>query len=423
MCCPALWVAFGWIVGVLVGAGSRGGGHGVLGRVRRATQRNALLTSTSLVHLTNDACFALLYPLLPFISEDLGLSYTQVGLLKATFSGASSVLQIPTAAVGARYGEQLVLLLGNAWVGVGLAAMALTGTFALLLVVAILAGIGGNAQHPLAASIISKQSAGTRMATALGTLNFAGDLGKLVGPFVAGIVAVQFGWRAALVAVGIPTAIISLALLFGPRYAEGTHAERKRASGDAGPAASGDRRRFRFLLAAGGMDNATRGASLTFLPFILADKGMDAATISAVFAVIFAAGAAGKFGCGWLSDRRGLLAVIVATEVLTAVATLAMLVVDGWLIVPVAIVFGFSANGTSSALNVAVARLIPAARRGSGYGLYFTVALTSSAVAPLAFGAVGDVAGLTLVFMLLALLTVSVIGAALPIRESLRFAK
>lgn len=394
--------------------------------MRVASNRNALLTSTSLVHLTNDACFALLYPLLPFISDDLGLSYTQVGLLKATFSGASSVLQIPTAAVGARFGEQVVLLLGNAWVGVGLAAMGLATGFALLLVLAIVAGIGGNAQHPLAASIISKQSAGSSMgmATALGTLNFAGDLGKLVGPFVAGVVAVQFGWRAALVSVGIPTAIISLALLFGPRYRDdGPRARRRRGDGDADAAGRGDQRRFRFLLAAGGMDNATRGASLTFLPFILADKGMDAATISAVFAVIFAAGAAGKFGCGWLSDRKGLLAVIVATEVLTALATLAMLVADGWLIVPVAIVFGFSANGTSSALNVAVARLVPAERRGSGYGLYFTVALTSSAVAPLAFGAVGDAAGLSLVFMLLALLTVSVIGASLPIRDTLRLAR
>ena len=68
-------------------------------------------------------------------------------MLKATFSGASSVLQVPAGIVGARYGEMLVLLLGNLWVGLGLVGMALTGTFLLLLGAAflILVDIPGRA--------------------------------------------------------------------------------------------------------------------------------------------------------------------------------------------------------------------------------------------------------------------------------------
>lgn len=387
-------------------------------RFRDASRRNSLLISASAVHLANDACFALLYPLLPFISEDLGLSYAQVGLLKATFSGSSSVFQIPTATAGARFGEYLVLLLGNAWVGLGLAAMGLAGSFVALLALATLAGVGGNAQHPLAASLISKHSEGKRLATAMGTLNFAGDLGKLVGPFVAGIVAVQFGWRAALVAVGIPTAILSIALLFGPRNgdAERTTAART----DRSSSQPAYRERFNFVLAAGALDNATRGAALTFLPFILADKGMGAAGVSALFGVIFAAGAAGKFGCGWISDRWSLLAVIISTEIITAVALLAMLGASIWMVVPLAVAFGFSLNGTSSALNVAVARFVPAERRGSGYGLYFTVVLLSSALAPLAYGVLGDIANLTTVFVVMSILTLAVIPVVMPIRDALR---
>lgn len=387
-------------------------------RFRDASRRNSLLVSASAVHLANDACFALLYPLLPFISDDLGLSYAQVGLLKATFSGSSSVLQIPTASVGARLGEYLVLLLGNAWVGLGLAAMGLAGSFIALLMLATLAGVGGNAQHPLAASLISKHSEGKRLATAMGTLNFAGDLGKLIGPFVAGIIAVQFGWRAALVAVGIPTAILSIALLFGPR--NGAVEETAKDRGDQRSSRPAYRGRFNFVLAAGALDNATRGAALTFLPFVLADKGMGAASVSALFGVIFAAGAAGKFGCGWISDRWSLLAVIVSTEIITAVAILAMLGASIWMVVPLAVAFGFSLNGTSSALNVAVARFVPAERRGSGYGVYFTVVLLSSALAPLAYGLLGDIANLTTVFVVMATLTLAVIPVVMPIRDALR---
>ncbi|MBA2452120.1 MAG: hypothetical protein H0V47_03030, partial [Chloroflexia bacterium] len=35
----------------------------------RTAGRGTLITAST-VHLTNDACFALLYPLLPFIAED-----------------------------------------------------------------------------------------------------------------------------------------------------------------------------------------------------------------------------------------------------------------------------------------------------------------------------------------------------------------
>lgn len=373
--------------------------------------------STSIVHLSNDACFSLLYPLLPFIAADLDLSLTEVGLLKATFSGSSSVFQIPTASLGSRFGEQLVLLIGNAWVGLGLVAMGLAGSFLLLLCLTALAGLGGNAQHPLGAALISRSSEGPRMATAMGTLNFAGDLGKLIGPFVAGIVAVQFGWQAALAAVGIPTLLLSLGLLF--KRSEPVSARTApMAAEEIAPTPMRDWR-FRLVLVAGGLDNATRGAALTFLPFVLADKGLDAAAVSALYAVIFAAGAAGKFGCGWISDRWSLLAVIVLTELVTAGALLAMLGASVWMVVPLSIAFGFALNGTSSALNVAVARFVPSERRASGYGIYFTVALASSAGAPLAYGVLGDAAGLDTAFTVMALLTVAVIGAVLPLRAAL----
>lgn len=377
----------------------------------------SILLVTSAVHVTNDACFALLYPLLPFISADLGLSYAQVGLLKATFSGASSVLQIPAGLSGARYGEMVVLLLGNAWVGAGLVLMALTGSFMLLLAAAGLGGIGGNAQHPLAASLVSRSVPHRQMATAMGTLNFSGDLGKLAGPFVAGIVATQLGWRAALAVVGGFTALFSLALLRRGRARDGASATRGDVvdvGDDRGYSAG-----FRFVLAGGALDTATRGASLTFLPFVLVDKGFSAAGVSALFAVIFAAGAAGKFVCGWMTDRWGALAVIVVTELATAFALVAIYLGPRWASIPLVALLGFMLNGTSSALSVSVAQFVPPAARARGYGTYFTAALVSSAVAPLAYGVLGDVAGLSVVFVVMALMTVAVIPAVFPVRHAL----
>ena len=40
-------------------------------------------------------------------------------------------------------------------------------------------------------------------ATAVGTVNFAGDLGKMIAPLVAGLIAVSMGWRATFMVVGL----------------------------------------------------------------------------------------------------------------------------------------------------------------------------------------------------------------------------
>lgn len=384
-------------------------------RIFRLQPDRRTLLVTSLIHLLNDACFALLYPIMPFIAADLNLSYAQVGLLKTVFSGSASMLQLPAGFIGERFGELLVLLLGNAWVGAGLAAMAFAAGYPALLLLALAAGIGGNAQHPLASSIVSRVYDKQRVATALGTLNFAGDLGKLLGPLIVGVIVVQWEWRVALLSVGLITAFLSIAMLFLKRTEPS-----QQASASAETRAVGQLSwQFVVLLIAGSLDSATRGAALTFLPFVFSGQGMSAVEISLLFGFIFAAGALGKFLCGWLGDRWGIVAVIITTELITAGSLAGFLTVALPLSVPLAVVFGFSLNGTSSALMTAVTHFVPAHRRARGFGIYFTATLVSSAIAPLAYGVLGDHAGLPPVFLVMAAMTAVIVPVILPIRRTL----
>src|SRR5450432_3436631 len=172
-------------------------GQGAAGPVWR------VLLAAAALHACNDAFFYVLYPLLPFIAAELGLSYTEVGLVNAAFAGSSGLLQLPAGLLGQRWGEYALLAWGNGWVAVGLGAMAAATSFPLLLGMAVLAGLGGNLQHPLAASLVARAYAGRRRGLAIGTLNFAGDLGKLAAPGLVTVVAPGFGWRAALVSLGL----------------------------------------------------------------------------------------------------------------------------------------------------------------------------------------------------------------------------
>ena len=92
----------------------------------------------STMHVWSDLFFALLVPLLPFIKEDMGLSFTEVGLLRSVFSGASAVLQVPCGVFGREYGRVLAADSGEC-LGVGRA-----GGYGS---VAGIPGVGGGVRH------------------------------------------------------------------------------------------------------------------------------------------------------------------------------------------------------------------------------------------------------------------------------------
>ena len=174
----------------------------------RAAARNhrtasRVLLMAAALHTCNDALFAVMYPLLPLIAADLGLSYAEVGLVKALYSGASAVLQLPAGVLAERCGRVRHCW---PWERLGRGRAARDGSRHDLPDPAgagRAAGLGGNFQHPLASTMVARAFEGGRRGTAIGTLNFAGDLGKMAAPALVGLIALPFGWRAALLALGV----------------------------------------------------------------------------------------------------------------------------------------------------------------------------------------------------------------------------
>ena len=169
------------------------------------------------MHAWSDLFFALMVPLLPIIKEDMDLSFTEVGLLRSVFNGASGVLQIPAGFLAESVGEFWMLVWGNIWVSAGLVGMAASPIFIVLLAASAIGGLGGGAQHPLASSMVSRAYDDRGRSTAVGTVNFAGDLGKMVAPVMAGLFAVALGWRATMFIVGIAGLVFMFASMLTRR--------------------------------------------------------------------------------------------------------------------------------------------------------------------------------------------------------------
>ena len=383
------------------------------------------------MHVWSDLFFALLAPLLPLMKEDLDLTFTEVGMLRSVFTGASAVLQIPAGLLAETAGEFWLLIIGNFWVSAGLLAMAISGSFIFLLATSAVGGLGGGAQHPLASSMVSRAYDDKGRAGAVGTVNFAGDLGKMIAPIVAGFLAGAnpSGWRTAFWWVGWGGIAFMLASVLTRRWVDvgrPPRRERRSQSADGGgeDADESEGRAklggFIALSAVGALDGAARTSALVFLPFVMSDKGMGAAEISAALALLFAGGAAGKFACGWLGERMSALSLIWATKGLTAILLVAALYAPAALILPLAVLIGIGLNGTSSVLYATVATFVPPGRRARFYGFFYTTNEVGSVAAPLAYGAAADAMGVSAAMALMGAATMAILPVSLTLRKSLR---
>lgn len=169
----------------------------------------------------------------------------------------------------------------------------------------------------------------------------------------------------------------------------------------------------------GVLDASTRLGALTLLPFLLTEKGTEPGRITLWMGWLFFSGAIGKFGCGPLADEYGSVVVIMATEAVTALALLGLVVADAGATVFLLIGFGFVLNGTSSVLYAAVARMVEVERRARGYELFLSFYLGANAVAPLAYGLVADRIGLPSTFAVISGITLACLTMALLLRGAI----
>lgn len=372
----------------------------------------------SAMHIWSDLYFALMVPLLPFIQGDMGLSFTEVGLLRAVFSGASGVLQIPAGFMAEGMGEFWLLVWGNVWVSAGLIGMALSPVFIVLLAVSFLGGLGVGFQHPLASSMVSRAYDDRGRSTAVGTVNFAGDLGKMLAPpIVAGAIAISLGWRDVLWVVAIASIVFMAFSMLTHRSVDIGRPARESSHNVSKDGDGTKMRGFISLSGVGLLDSTARTAALTFLPFVLISKNITEAQAVSMLFFVFLGGAAGKFVVGWLGDRFSTISLIWGTKGLTAVLLVLAVFAPPVAMIPLMVVLGVGLNGTSSVLYATVADFVPARRRARFYGFYYTTNEIGTVIAPIAYGIIADFFSLGVTMTVMGIITAAILPASLTLRK------
>ena len=363
------------------------------------TQKKKLvpLFSYGTFHFIDDGFSDSIYILLPFIAAELGLSFSQVGLLKGVATASMSLFQIPMGILGERIGDLTVIAAGTMGLAGGFLLLSRVYTYALILLSLLFAKGTCGGQHGLGASALSKVFEVSGRRAAIGTFNFCGDMGKVFVPLVLTLFINFWGWRQAVLTISLGALFVVAFLWTLSRKIMATPVTREpkeklRLRGKSWGISN--RKGFSALLTIGVIDNTTRTALLTFLPFLLLAKGITAAQVGFALTLLFAGGAAGKLACGFLAEWLGTVPMVWGTEILTCAGMLSLIWAPTsmtWFLLPVV---GFMLNGTSSVLYATVAELIYANARSRGYGLYYAITLGSSAISPLVYGVVTDSLGL-----------------------------
>src|SRR5439155_5353414 len=201
---------------------------------------------------------------------------------------------------------------------------------------------------------------------------------KIAVPASVALLAAWFGWRSATFASGLMGLVAAVGILVVlARLGAGDMTPTERATVATSGAGWGilDPRGFVALAAVGVIDTSTRTAFLTLLPFILIGKGLSVPGVGLALALLFAGGAIGKFVCGLLSERMGVIRTVVITETATSIGIITALFAPLPLAMAVLPPLGIGLNGTSSVLYGTVADLVAPERRSRAYGLYYTVAI------------------------------------------------
>ncbi len=352
----------------------------------RVRPRSRALLAACTAHVVHDGYLDLIYVLLPLWQAEFGLGYAALGLVRAIFTAALAGSQVPVDRATARFGARASLVAGTAVMAAGFALAGLSRGLPLLCVALAIAGFGSSTQHPRASALVTG-AYGAASRGPLGIYNFAGDLGKALLPGLTSLLLLAMAWRSAIIVLAALGAAVAVALIaLVPDDASGPQAADP-ARGEAGAG-----RGFALLFAIGAFDTATRMGFLLFLPFVLLERHASETLVGLGLMLVFAGGAFGKFVCGWIGERAGLVATVVVTEAATALMIVLVPVLPLGALLALLPLLGVALNGTSSVLYGTVPD-VAKGDVGRAFAIFYTGVMGAAAVSPMIFGWLADLVG------------------------------
>ncbi|MGA1287784.1 MAG: MFS transporter [Rubrivivax sp.] len=358
---------------------------------------------------------ATFFLLLPIIGNELGLSFSQIGLIMTCQYIAGAVANIPGGVLVDTVGRKGLLMgVSLFWVGFPYLLMGFTHSYLMLLGCVVLVGVGNSLWHPTAIPTLAQRFP-ARKGFVLSLHGMGGNVGDALAPLVVGALLAVFTWREVVALNVLPGLVMSVLILAMLGTLSLGSRARKAASGGAteGQSWASYRQGLRDLMrnrslvllsTSGAFRSMTQNALLTFLPLYLArELGYSTMAVGLAMFLLQAAGFAASPVAGHLSDRVGRHSVLTGTMVMVAVVLVAMAFAGRSVFFVVLVAaLGFFLYAIRPVIQAWTLEVTPKHMGGSSIGVLFGAQSLGSSVAPLIGGLIADRWGLPATFHFLA---------------------
>jgi len=168
-----------------------------------------VLSAIGICHLLNDMMQSLLPAIYPTLKDQFQLSFAQIGMITLAFQCTASLLQPMVGYFADLKPMPYSLALGMISTFIGLLVLAVAPNYAVILIAAMMVGLGSAVFHP-EASRVARMASGGRYGLAQSVFQVGGNTGQAISPLIAALLVATYGQRSivwyagfALLAFGI----------------------------------------------------------------------------------------------------------------------------------------------------------------------------------------------------------------------------
>jgi MFS family permease len=386
----------------------------ILAGANRTRPDSALrtLAAVSTAHWVSHFHMFVLPMLFPFLKEQLGVGFIELGFALTVFAVVSGLTQAPIGYLVDRIGARKILIMGLTVGGAALMMLGLHLSYPWLIACSALLGLANSVYHPADYAILSAHMDEARMGRAFSIHTFSGFLGGAVAPSVMVALVAILGGHGALIAAGATGPLVAVLLLVigipdagaAELAVDGSPAPRVSVMTPAIIVLT-----IFFMLLS--LSNA--GIGNFGVVALMSGYGSSFSTANVALTAFLGASAAGVLAGGYLADRtqrHGQVAA--ACFALTAAVVLIIAIVNlpAVLLTVAMALAGFLSGVIAPSRDMLVRNAAPPGAAGRAFGIVSTGFNVGGIISPLLFGWIMDhdsphwVFGASVIFMALTVL-------------------
>jgi len=370
------------------------------------------LAAISTAHWVSHFHFMVPPMLFPFLKEQLGVDYLELGFALTVFAVISALTQAPMGYLADHIGARKVLLMGLTLGGFALIMLGLHLSYSWLIASAVLLGLANSVYHPADYAILSAHMDDARMGRAFSIHTFAGFFGGAVAPAIVAALVATIGGHGALIVAGAMGPLVALLLVIvgipdasaADRKVDGVRAPQQSIITPAIIVLT-----IFFMLLS--LSNA--GIGNFGVVALMSGYGASFSSANIALTAFLGASAIGVLAGGFIADRtrrHGQVAAVCFAINAAIVLVIATINLPSPLLMAAMTTAGFLGGVIAPSRDMLVRDAAPAGAAGRAFGIVTTGFTLGGIASPLLFGWIMDrnwpqwVFGASVVFMILTVL-------------------